>query len=215
MLKIANAALRYRPTGDATNAATAAAKGAAGEKGNGNDGRPPEPKGGAIGGGGGGTPGGAAGGNAAQLRERLVAELGLDANQQAKLDPIFGGMREKFMALRDLPEDQRTKASASIRADMRARIEDILTPEQKAKYAAMVAELGGRAGAGGNVRGRVWVIDSAGRPRPLDVRIGLTDGTSTEISGDGIAEGVQVVVGQQGGASSAPAQKGSPPRMFF
>jgi HlyD family secretion protein len=211
VLKVANAALRFRPTGEA---AAAAAK--AGDKGNGreaNDGRPAS---GAVGGGAAGGAAGGPAGSSAQLRERLVAELGLDAAQQAKLDPIFGGLRDRFMALRDLPEEQRAKAGAAIRADMRARIEDILTPEQKVKYAAIAAELAGRAGAGGgaNVRGRVWVVDAAGKPKAIDVRVGLTDGTSTEISGDGIAEGVQVIVGQQGG-TSAPAQKGSPPRMFF
>ena len=38
----------------------------------------------------------------------------------------------------------------------------------------------------------------------------------SEVSGDGVVEGADVIIGTQGGASSnAPAQKGSPPRMFF
>jgi hypothetical protein len=38
----------------------------------------------------------------------------------------------------------------------------------------------------------------------------------SEVSGEGVTEGADVIIGQQDGTpSSAPAQKGSPPRMFF
>jgi HlyD family secretion protein len=161
-----------------------------------------------------GTGAGTAGGGAmAQFRERLVAELKLDAEQQQRLDPIFAESRNKFMGLRDLPEEARAKAGAAIRAELRAKIEDTLKPEQKARYAEIAAEFAGRAGGGQTTRGRVWVLDD-GKPRGIDVRVGLSDGTMTEISGDGITEGLEVIVGQQGG-TAAPAQKGAPPRMFF
>jgi HlyD family secretion protein len=54
-----------------------------------------------------------------------------------------------------------------------------------------------------------------GKPKAIDVRVGLSDGTMSEVSGDGLAEGVELIIGQTGGATSTPAQKGSPPRMFF
>jgi len=43
--------------------------------------------------------------------------------------------------------------------------------------------------------GQVWV-EQDGLVRPLSVKLGATDGTFTEISGEGIAEGMSVVVGQ-------------------
>jgi HlyD family secretion protein len=150
----------------------------------------------------------------AQFRERLVTELKLDAEQQQRLDPIFTEMRNKFAGLRDMPEEARAKAGAAIRADLRAKVEEVLRPEQKARYAEIAAEFGGRAGFGQTTRGRVWVLED-GKTRALDVRVGLSDGATTEISGDGIAEGLEVIVGQQGGTTAAPAQKGAPPRMFF
>jgi hypothetical protein len=122
-------------------------------------------------------------------------------------------MRSRFMALRDLPEEARAKAAGGIRADIRARIEQILQPEQKTRYAEIVAELGARAGAPAS-RGRIWVLRN-GKPTPIDVRVGLTDGTASEISAPGVVEGLEVIVGQQGRTNSAPAQKGAPPRMFF
>lgn len=202
VLKVANGALRFRPAGESPQPAAGkteapADKGAA-------------TQGGGAGGGGGG------GGQTAQLRERLVAELKLDAAQQAKLDPIFADMRSKFMGLRDLPEENRAKASAAIRADVRARVDEILRPEQKARYAELVAEQAGRsAGGGAMTRGRIWVL-AGGKPKAIDLRVGLSDGTSTEIAGEGVTEGIEVIVGATtSSASPKPQQKGGPPRMFF
>jgi HlyD family secretion protein len=190
VLKAPNGALRFRPTGVAatneTKVADSSAKAA--------------------------SPAG--GGQLVQFRERLVTELKLDAEQQQRLEPIFAESRNKFMGLRDLPEEARAKAGGAIRAELRAKIEEVLKPEQKARYAEIAAEFAGRAGGGTTTRGRVWVLDN-GKPRGIDVRVGLSDGTMAEVSGDGITDGLEVIVGQQGGTGAAPAQKGAPPRMFF
>jgi HlyD family secretion protein len=45
-----------------------------------------------------------------------------------------------------------------------------------------------------DVSGRLWVKDGK-FVRPIDVQIGATDGTQTEVSGDGIKEGLKVVMG--------------------
>jgi HlyD family secretion protein len=198
VLKVANAALRFRPPGESAAGADKAGKSDA--KADAKAANPSPAAGGAAG------PG-------AQLRERLVSELKLDADQQARLDPILAEMRNKFMALRDMPEESRAKMAAAIRSESRARIEDILRPEQKPRYAEIAAELAGGRGAA-TTRGRVWVLE-AGKPKAVEVRVGLTDGTATEISGEGIAEGTELLSGVQGAGSSAPAAKGGPPRMFF
>jgi HlyD family secretion protein len=188
VLKIANAALRFRPPGESTAPGDVKA-GAASPPAGGNGG----------------------GGQLQQLRQRLVTELKLDDAQQARVQAIFDQMRGRFMSLRELPEDARTRAAATVRAEMRAGIEEILRPEQKARYAEILAETAGRSGPA--ARGRIWALAS-GKPRAIDVRTGLTDGTATEVSGEGIEEGMEVIVGMQG-AASAPAARGAAPRMFF
>jgi HlyD family secretion protein len=200
VLRAPNAALRFRPPGES----------AAGDskKGGANDGGKGDVK---------GTPavapqGQGAQGQGAQFRERLVTELKLDAEQQGRLDPILGELRNKFMAARDLPEEQRGKALAAARNESRARIEDILRPEQKARYAELVAEQAGRGGTA--TRGRVWVL-ADGKPKAIEVRVGLTDGTATEIAGEGIDEGTEVLLGTLGAGSGPAPTKGGPPRMFF
>jgi len=48
-------------------------------------------------------------------------------------------------------------------------------------------------------RGRVWIPAEGGFVRPLEVAVGTSDGTVTEVSGSGVNEAIQVVVGEQGG----------------
>lgn len=63
------------------------------------------------------------------------------------------------------------------------------------------------AGAsGGGLQGRpgiLWVTSANGL-RPLAVRTGLTDGRRTEVQGDGLTEGLKVVVGVSHGAPTPP-----------
>jgi HlyD family secretion protein len=143
----------------------------------------------------------AQGGPGAQLRafrERLERELALTPAQRSQLDGIFAGMRERFAAVRDAPEAERAKLSERNRADMRARINDILDEGQKKKYAEILVELAGRSVS----RGRVFVPGPDGRPLPLELRLGLSDGATTEVVGTlgdaKLAEGDLVYVGLAG-----------------
>jgi len=91
-----------------------------------------------------------------------------------------------------------------------SRVNAALNPEQRAR----VAEARGSRGTSGTV----WVSEDGAPPRAVPVRIGVTDGTVTEIVSGDLAPGQAVVVGQerQGGANAAA--QGSPPggrlRMF-
>ena len=216
-LKVANSALRFRPPGvneDAPGPA-APAGGPAGAASGPSAGPSSGQSGGAASAAGaaaGGAPGGGRGQLAAQ-RERLVAELKLDADQQAKLDAIFAGMREKFMALRDMSEAERPRAAERNRAEIREKITAILREDQQKRYGEIVAETAGRAPA----RGRVWVAGADGKPQALQVRLGLTDGSTTELLGGDLKEGQEVLVGlvtaPGKSAAAAAAQRG--PRLPF
>ena len=63
--------------------------------------------------------------------------------------------------------------------------------------------------------GRIYLLVD-GKPKAVDARVGLSDGSTSEVSGDGIAEGAEVIIGAQGGASSsAPAQAKARPHVFL
>ena len=113
----------------------------------------------------------------AELRNRLVTELALTPAQVEKVDAIYQEARPKFATLRDLSAEDRPKARERITADIRARIGDLLTPEQKIKYAALVAQSAGRQAT----RGRIFLLGADGKPVAYNVRLGITDGSSTEL----------------------------------
>lgn len=54
-------------------------------------------------------------------------------------------------------------------------------------------------------RGTVWVVTDRGLVRPIQVTLGISDGTNTEIRGDGIDAGLPVVVGEKGDGESEGA----------
>jgi HlyD family secretion protein len=154
----------------------------------------------------------------AEFRARLATELQLTPAQLEKVDAIYADVRPRFMQLRDLPAEERPKARERISADVRARIGDLLTPEQKPKYAAILAEAGSRT----TTRGRIYLLGEDGKPKAFNVRLGITDGTSTELivapsspdAGE-LKEGATVVTGvNTPGAGATPARP-TGPRMAF
>ena len=159
------------------------------------------------------------GGNpASEFRNRVVTELALSPSQVEKVDAIYAEARSKFATLRELAPEERSKARERISADIRARIGDLLTPEQKPKYAALVAQAAGRQ----NTRGRIYLLGPEGEPRAYNVRLGITDGTSTELLVDPnspdaaiFKEGALVIVGTVSQGAGQPKPSGTGPRMPF
>ena len=154
------------------------------------------------------------------VRNRLVAELQMPQAQADKLDAIYAANRPKFGALRDLPEAERGKARERISADIRVQIDSILMPEQKPRYAQLVAEAASRQGA--NSRGRIYLQGADGKPTAYNVRLGVTDGTSTELivspnssNADKLSEGAMVIIGIASGAAGGTAKAPTGPRLPF
>ncbi|MGH7333956.1 MAG: efflux RND transporter periplasmic adaptor subunit [Candidatus Rokuibacteriota bacterium] len=187
VLKVPNAALRFRPAGDTSAAPTQGSRGpqAAGTptEGAGQGGRP----------------------SLERIRERLVQGLKLSEQQQKRLDPILEDSRAQMRALAGLPEQERQGQAQKVREATRLRIRAILTPEQQAKYDQ---EFGAR-GRGASVPGRVWVVGADGNPAVVSLTVGLTDGSMTEVVQGDLKEGQEVIVGLAGAGSGArPAASG-------
>ena len=70
---------------------------------------------------------------------------------------------------------------------------------------------GGGAGGGGGGSGRVWIVGDDGKAKSVEVRLGLTDGSMTEIVSGDIKDGQEVIAGQQT-AAKPPGMPG--PRLF-
>jgi HlyD family secretion protein len=195
VLKVANAALRFRPPGAESEPMR---PGGGARPGGGPPGGP-----GAQGGGGGGAQ------SIEEIRDRLVKTLSLTPEQQAQLDPILQSSRQQMAELRGLglPNEERQTRAQRIREGSRARIREILTPEQQTRYDAMGG--GERRGPGGGTSGRLFVLGPDGKPKPVPVVLGLSDGASTEIVAGDLKEGQEVILSTLGG-SGAPRQPTAP-----
>jgi HlyD family secretion protein len=182
-LKVPNAALRFRPPGDAGDRARAVAAS--------------EPEDGSR------AP------SVAETRERLVNGLALTPGQLARLDPILEDSRQQLAALRaaPAPAEARQEQVLRIRETTRGKIRELLSRDQQGRYDALTA---GERRAG--TPGRVFALGPDGKPTAIALRLGLSDGSATEVLGGDLAEGQEVIVGQAGGASTPgrPGGEGGP-----
>jgi multidrug efflux pump subunit AcrA (membrane-fusion protein) len=99
-----------------------------------------------------------------------------------------------------------------LRAEQRAQIAAILRGDQQQKFQEIIAESATRAPGAGSPRGRVFVPAPGSAPRMVSVRLGISDGTMTELSGGEFKEGDPVIVAAA--QPGAPAQP-SGPRLPF
>lgn len=183
-LRIPNAALRFRPAGvsDARDAGAPEKnnKDKAGKAGQGSQG--------------------------AAARERLIKELGLNGEQQAKFETISNETRDKIRALGTDAPAERRKQVERLRSESRARIAELLTPEQRARY----EEMGASRRSAGASSGRVWVLDARGKPKTVAVRTGLTDGTYSELISGEVSEDMQLITGTMEGGKGKARPVGGP-----
>jgi HlyD family secretion protein len=79
---------------------------------------------------------------------------------------------------------------------------------------------GGTAGAAGRTRrvgggfggfGTIWILDANKKLKPIRVRVGLTDGQRTQVTGKDLAAGMQVVIGESSPTTAAPAAPSTNP----
>ncbi len=124
----------------------------------------------------------------ARMLERLKAELDLDP---AEVDKVRAGVEAEFAVLRAggtpglgaSQEDAREQARMRVGKVLRA----VLSPDQYKKYEELQ-----RARPSGQRFGTIWTLEG-GKLVPRRVRIGLEDGSQTEIV-DGLEEGAVVVL---------------------
>ena len=59
------------------------------------------------------------------------------------------------------------------------------------------------------VPGMIWVLDSAGQPQPRRVRLGITNGRETALVGGDLKEGDTVITGELGDEEAGAQQRGN------
>ena len=169
VLKVSNAALRFRPSSAKTDKVAGTNSMAKGRISSG------------------GT------GQQAERLKRLNEVLGLNKDQQAQVRAIFAEQRERIIALRRQGvalDEIRTEVKRMWKQSSSA-ISAILTPEQREKFHKIATS----RTANPVKRGRVWLLDKNRTPVPVDIITGISDGSFTEIVRGDLKTGQKIIAG--------------------
>jgi HlyD family secretion protein len=203
VLRVPNAALRFRP-GDPKIAALAEGLTGGGQ---GRDGGGAGAAAGGLGaaqGGGGGQGGGGQGRGIARMVDTLAEQLELNDTQREAARAAF----ERALASAGPRPDGSGGPDAfrayfqRVRLAALTELEPSLTPEQKGRLEALRTA---REGAAMGRPGVLWVLRE-GAPVPVRVRLGVADDAFTEVQGDALKVGDAVIIG---GGPAAPAAASS------
>jgi HlyD family secretion protein len=175
VLKVENAALRFRPADAA--AREQAAREQAAHNGQGGD-------------------------RIEQRIERMTKSLKLTPDQQRDVRAVYAAIEGRAKAMRDqgADQDEIRRTLRAMRENSRKQIEPILDEAQREKFREMVRKRDRSA----NRRAQLWVVNGAGDLTPVSVSIGISDGSVTELVRGDLQEGQPVVVAQIKGAASVP-----------
>lgn len=158
----------------------------------------------------GGPPGGGGNRQGAGMAGRLVEQLELDDRQKKAWAPIQAELRQQSAAALASAGGDRTKLRETMRKNVEAalgRLEPLLRPDQKAQLAALKATLGQGGRAPGGLRGGTVYVLRENKPVPIAVRVGASDGASTEVVSRDLQPGDQVITG---GGPRPKARVGGP-----
>jgi HlyD family secretion protein len=154
--------------------------------------------------------GGSGGGRFQEIQQQLAKELSLTPEQQTRLSEVFQKTGRQFRAMREEESEERRQAMRrEMQAHSRAQIREMLTPEQRQKYEAL---LRARDETQPQARsGRVWVLGTNGTPEPRPLTLGIANDTHTEVVAGELTAGQQVITGLLASKSS---KRPAPPPGF-
>jgi HlyD family secretion protein len=98
--------------------------------------------------------------------------------------------------------------TANVKFDVAHRQNVLAVPNAALRWAPSGSEVDNpapaRTGDEPMKPGVIWALKN-GEPQSVDVRVGLTDGVDTEVEGSALAEGVEIIVGEQTAEQTASA----------
>jgi HlyD family secretion protein len=134
------------------------------------------------------------GGDTAKERiKRLVKVLNMTETQQAKIRSLFQEAKNRVIAQMASGASSTDKQALiqTERQRIQNAIEAMLTPAQREKQRKLLAE----KRTAERKPGRVWVKGEDGKPKAVDIIIGITDGSYTQMVKGNLKENREVIVG--------------------
>jgi HlyD family secretion protein len=135
------------------------------------------------------------------LVERLTEGLKLTPEQQSNVEMILKSSRQEIQEIREKLKPE--EAGKKIQSLLRQKIMGVLTEEQRRKYMELVQS---SSRDEQKKPGRVWILSPEGKPIPISIFLGITDGTFSEVKSGDLKEGMDVIVEE---LSAKKAQSGT------
>jgi HlyD family secretion protein len=147
-----------------------------------------------------------------QILERLKTQLKLTPEQQAGVMRLLKDALAEIQAAGKAGGTEEAGAKAKeLRAKNRIKIRSLLTEEQKKKYDQMVQRPETSQAAAPVFR--VWTPVRQGRPLPVEITTGISDGSYTEVASGALKEGQEVIVEEMGANSKSGSSQTTSPSM--
>ncbi len=144
---------------------------------------------------------------AEQTLERLKKDLQLSAAQEGQIKLILQDAQKEIQAARRGGDAEEIKHKIKeVRQISREKIKGVLTEEQKRKY-ALLEQMGQTTQAPAPIF-KVWVLNAEGKPTPVEIATGISDGSFTEVISGNLREGQEVII-EAGGINAKPPTTGS------
>ena len=138
--------------------------------------------------------------------ERLKSELNISPDQQAAISRIIEDTQKMLREARKTSPESASVKAKELATTTRAKIRSVLNEEQRKKFDQMPEQTGTQTDL---PKFRVWVPVSQKRPVPVEITTGISDGSFTEVSSGALQQGQEIIVeamgsNSKGGTASAP-----------
>jgi len=143
-----------------------------------------------------------------KLVERLTEGLNLTPEQRSRVEMVLKSSRQEIQEIREKSKPE--EAGKKIQSLLRQKIMGVLTEEQRRKYIEMVQSYSHEEQ---RKPGRVWILSSEGKPIPISIVLGITDGTFSEIMSGDLKEGMEVIVEEASDKKTKTQNSPAPPSM--
>ncbi len=136
----------------------------------------------------------------------LILKPGMTANVRFLVSQKDNVVVIPNMAMRFRPSNEKDEAQELLRQD-RAR----MAAPVGTRRTSRAGGIGGGGGARGNRRATIYVLRDD-KAKPIEVELGITDGTRSEVLGEVLSENDPVVIGMS--SAAAPATQSGVPNPF-
>jgi HlyD family secretion protein len=136
--------------------------------------------------------------------ERLKAELNLSPAQQSTISRILTDAQKELQGAQKASPGTAQAKARQISAFARSKISSVLTEEQRRKFDQMPEQTGTQTIL---PKFKIWVPVPLRRPMPVEITTGISDGSYTEVLSGALQEGQEVILetmesNGKGGATS-------------